>query len=83
MYILVSNEGFIAKSSVVADKIGSTLSNYAEVFKNIEDEHWQSDKCNGLAAYLKNDDTAKRIKQLSALINKLSYSLIMVFGFCN
>ncbi|GAB3933202.1 MutS-related protein [Mucilaginibacter myungsuensis] len=81
MGVLVSRGGFIAKSGFVADKIGQVLGNYADVFKVLENEQWASEGCKVLADKLKINGTSKRIAQLSILINKLSYSLIMVVGF--
>ncbi|HVS93115.1 MAG TPA: hypothetical protein VHE59_13825, partial [Mucilaginibacter sp.] len=65
----------------IADKIGGLLANYAEVFRIIEEESWESDKCAQLSNHLKEDGTSEQIRELSSLINKLGYSLIMVFGF--
>jgi len=79
--VLVFKASYIAKSSFVADKIGQTLDNYVQVFKAIEDTQWQSERCKSLVQRLNDKRTSQQIGQLSRLINKLSYSLIMVVGF--
>jgi ABC-type multidrug transport system fused ATPase/permease subunit len=81
MGILMSKNSYIAKSGFIADKIGQVLSSYALVFKKLESEQWQSAGCKGLADKLTANGTSKKIEQLSILINRLSYSLIMVVGF--
>ncbi len=81
MGILVSRGSYMAKSGFIADKIGQLLTNYSTVFKKIETEQWQSAGGKELAAQLTTPGTAQKIEQLSVLINKLSYTLIMVVGF--
>ncbi|QKJ31557.1 DNA mismatch repair protein MutS [Mucilaginibacter mali] len=81
MGILVSKGSYMAKSGFVADKIGEVLNHYANVFKRVEAEQWQSAGCKALAKQLLAGGTSKKIAQLSRLINKLSYSLIMIVGF--
>ncbi|MBS1527838.1 MAG: DNA mismatch repair protein MutS [Bacteroidetes bacterium] len=71
----------ILKSSFLADKIGGLLANYSDVFKIIEAESWTSDRCAQLADQLKKGGTSEQIRELSRLINKLGYTLIMFFGF--
>jgi len=72
---------FMAKAGSVAGKIDTVLANYAVVFKTIETEQWESLACANLTAVLKTGDTSKKIKELSALINKLNAGLIMILGF--
>lgn len=79
--ILVSRGAYIGKSGFIADKIGDVLGAYADVFKTIEAEQWQSADCKKLADELIIKGTSKKIKELSSLINKLSYSMIMIVGF--
>jgi hypothetical protein len=81
MGVLVAKGSYITKSSFVADKIGQVLGSYATVFMKIETEQWHSEKCKQLSGKLLNDGTSKKIAELSYLINKLGYSLIMVVGF--
>jgi hypothetical protein len=79
--ILVFKGSYMIKSGFIADKIGITLNSYAHVFKTIEEMQWQSSGCNALAQQLKDKNTSQQIEELSRLINKLSYSLVMVIGF--
>lgn len=79
--LMFSRQGYINKSSFLADKMGDILASYTEVFKRMEREDWQSARCKELAAQLKDNQTAKNIHELSVLINKLNYSLIMIVGF--
>ncbi|MES2279242.1 MAG: DNA mismatch repair protein MutS [Bacteroidota bacterium] len=81
MGVLTAKGSYIAKSGFVADKIGEVLTNYSGVFKKMETEQWQSAGCKHLANQLTNGRTSKKIEELSRLINKLSYSLIMIVGF--
>lgn len=81
MGIVVSRGAYIGQSGFIADKIGQVLGAYADVFKSIETEQWQSADCKKLADELINKGTSKKIAELSVLINKLSYSLIMIVGF--
>jgi hypothetical protein len=79
--VLVYKGSYIIKSEFIADKIGKTLSNYAHVFKTIEESQWQSNRCSDLTKQIKIGGTTQKIEELSVLINKLSYSLIMIVGF--
>jgi len=79
--ILSSRGSYMVKSASIADKIGKVLANYAIVLKTIEKEQWQSPGCSVLSGQLKNGGTAKSIEELSALINKLGLTLIMIVGF--
>lgn len=81
MGILMSRSSFISKSGFVADKIGQVLTDYSAVFNKMETGQWQSAGCKTLADQLLHNQTSKKIASLSALINKLSYSLIMIVGF--
>ncbi len=79
--ILVAKGSYMIKSGFIAGKIGNVLANYSLVFKTIEAEQWQSAGCNDLATQLKAGGTSQKIKELSALINKLDAGLIMIVGF--
>ncbi len=79
--ILIFKSSFIVKSSFVADKIGEVLNDYVKVFQTIENGEWEVSDCDTLVKSLQQKQTAKQIAELSKLINKLSYSLIMVVGF--
>ena len=81
MGVLTAKGSYISKSSFVADKIGEVLSSYATIFKKIETRQWESKKCKQLSDKLLTDETSKKIAELSYLINKLGYSLIMIVGF--
>jgi DNA mismatch repair ATPase MutS len=81
LLILSSKGDLIVKSASIADKIGKVLANYAVVLKTIEAEKWQSEKCTTLNQKLNNGQTNKSIEELSALINKLGYNLIMIVNF--
>ena len=79
---LITSKGeYLVKSASVADKIGKVLANYAIVLKVIETEQWQSPGCSELNQKLNNGRTQKSIEELSILINKLGYTLIMIVGF--
>jgi len=79
--VQVFKGSYIMKSSFVADKIGQTLDSYVQVFRAIEETQWQSERCRYLLQQLKDKHTSQQIEQLSRLINKLSYSLVMIIGF--
>lgn len=81
MGVVFSKAGYIRKADLIAGKIGDTLSNYADVFKCIEDQQWQAGYSNALAQQLKIDKTSAKIKELGQLINKLNYHLNMIIGF--
>jgi hypothetical protein len=72
---------YIKQTGSIADKIGETLARYAIVFKDIEDAQWQSAYNNSLAQQLVVPQTSARIKELSALINKLNAHLNVIVGF--
>lgn len=81
LLIISSKGGYIAKSAMIAGKVGGVLSNYSRVFKTIEVEEWKEGKCNNLAQKLKTEHTSEKIKELAMLINRLDYSLVMIIGF--
>jgi hypothetical protein len=81
MSLVFSKAEYIKKTSMIADKIGSTLSAYALVFKKAEEQEWQSVRCKELAQVLIAGKTSERIKDLSVLINKLNYHLNIIVGF--
>ena len=79
--IPVFKGSYMIKSGFIADKMGEALKNYVQVFEIIENTPWQSEACRDLAQQLKDKQTTRQIAELSRLINKLSYSLIMIIGF--
>lgn len=79
--VLFSRRSYMSRSEFIADKMGKVLADYTQVFKQMETEDWQCAGCSKLAQQLKDNQTAKKIEELSVLINKLSYSLIMLVGF--
>ena len=79
--ILTMKAEYMMKTASIADKIGKVLANYAIVLKVIEAEQWQSKRCVELNNKLNNGRTKKSIEELSVLINKLGYTLIMIVGF--
>ena len=81
MGVVFSKAAYISKADLIAGKIGDTLSNYANVFKCIEDQQWQAGYSNTLAQQLKTDKTSAKIKELGELINKLNYHLNLLIGF--
>lgn len=81
MGVVFSKAAYISKADLIAGKIGDTLSNYANVFKCIEDQQWQAPYNNILAQQLKTDKTSAKIKELGQLINKLNYHLNLLIGF--
>jgi hypothetical protein len=81
MTIVVLNGSYIAKSSAIADKISKVLAGYSVVFNKIENEQWQAPYNNALTKKIKENATSKNIARLAKLIDKMSYSLIMIVGF--
>lgn len=81
MQIVFSKGSYIAKSSMIADKIGRVLTNYSRVFKSIEDVEWDMGRCNDLAQKLITGHTSEKIMELGMLVTKLGYSLVMIVGF--
>jgi len=79
--VLNSKSDIMLKSGSIADKIGKVLANYAVVLKVIEAEQWQSERSLELSRKLNNGQTTKSIEELSKLINKLGYNLIMIVNF--
>lgn len=81
IFILLAKGSYILKAGAIADKISDVLAKYTVVFNAIESQQWQSQRCAQLHEKLKVNQTSKNIAELSKLINKLSYSLIMIVGF--
>ncbi|TSJ40436.1 DNA mismatch repair protein MutS [Mucilaginibacter corticis] len=81
MTIVMSQGGYIAKSSAIADRISKDLAGYAAVFAKIEQEDWHAPYNKALTQKIKENQTSKNIAELSKLINKMSYNLIMVVNF--
>ena len=81
MGIVFSKVMYISKADMIAGKIGNTLSNYADVFKRIEEEQWHATYNVLHAGMLISGKTSNKIKELASLINKLNYHLNMIVGF--
>jgi hypothetical protein len=81
LVIVAFNGGYIAKSSAIADKISKVLAGYSDVFNKIENEDWQAPYNSALTKKIKENTTSKNIAGLAKLIDKMSYSLIMIVGF--
>jgi hypothetical protein len=81
MGIVFSKAMYISKADMIAGKIGNTLTNYADVFKRIEEEQWHVTYNVSHAGMLKSGKTSGKIKELASLINKLNYHLNMIVGF--
>lgn len=81
MSLIFSRSKEIAKTDLIAGKIGKILGNYASAFEKIEQEDWDADYNSNLALFIKKDGTSARIKELSHLINKLNYHLNPYIGF--
>jgi DNA mismatch repair ATPase MutS len=80
--IIVSSKGsYIIKSSFIADKISDVLAAYAVAFNKIETEQWNAGLTKQLAARIVDKQTSKNIAELSKLIHKLGYNLVMIVGF--
>lgn len=81
MTIVTAKGSYIAKSSAIADRISKDLAGYAAVFGKIEKEDWRAPYNKALTQKIKENQTSKNIAELSRLINKMSYNLIMVVNF--
>ncbi len=81
VWLIVKNSGYISKSGMIADKMGEVMASYARVFNDIESREFEPGRCQSLSQKLHDNGTSKTIAELSALINKYSYSLIMIVGF--
>jgi DNA mismatch repair ATPase MutS len=80
--IIVSSKGsYIIKSSFIADKISDVLAAYAVAFNKIEAEKWDASLNMELAGRIIEKQTSKHIAQLSQLIHKLGYNLVMIVNF--
>lgn len=79
--LIFSRQGYITKSSFLADKMGDILARYTDIFKRIEQENWQYRRCQYLVQQLKDNHTSRQIHELSVLINKLNYNLVMIVNF--
>ena len=78
--LVFAKGAYIKKTSTVVNKIGDTLSDYAIVFKKIEEQQWQSAYSNQLAQKLISNQTSAQIKELSVLIARLNYHLNLLVG---
>ncbi|PJJ84572.1 MutS-related protein [Mucilaginibacter auburnensis] len=77
--VIVSSKGsYIVKSSFIADKISEALAAYAVAFEKIEQENWSCTLTAELANRIISKQTSKHIAQLSQLIHKLGYNLVML-----
>ncbi len=81
LIIVTSKGSYIVKSSFIADRISESLASYAVAFEKIEKEQWKSNLTHELATRIISKQTSKSIAQLSKLIHKLGYNLIMIVGF--
>lgn len=80
--IIVSSKGsYIIKSSFIADRISDVLAAYAVAFNKIETEKWGVTLNKELAGRIIEKQTSKNIAQLSQLIHKLGYNLVMIVNF--
>ncbi len=80
--IIVSSKGsYIIKSSFIADKISDVLAAYAIAFNKIEAEKWDASLNKELAGRIIEKQTSQNIAQLSQLIHKLGYNLVMIVNF--
>lgn len=80
--IIVSSKGsYVIKSSFIADKISDVLAAYAVAFNKIESEKWNARLNKELADKIIAKQTSKNIAQLSNLIHKLGYNLVMIVNF--
>jgi len=79
-WLLTEHGSFVLKSSAIADKMGTILAGYAEVFGTIELRQGQPGRCEGLAQKLISEGTSKKIAELASLINKLGYTLNVIVG---
>ncbi len=82
--ITSSNSEYIDKADLIAGRLGKTLAMYAEVFKKIEAESFESVYCRELWAMVKNEaggSVSTRIKKLSGLINNLNMRLNIAVDF--
>lgn len=72
---------YVTKADFVASKLGQVLQQYAVLFKKVETADWASVACSKLSKQLADHQTSAKIKELGILVNRLSYSLIMIVGF--
>ncbi|MGY3213024.1 MutS-related protein [Mucilaginibacter sp. HD30] len=79
--IVASRGSYIMKSGFIADKISDVLAAYAVAFNKIEAEKWDADLNKELAGRIIEKQTSKNIAQLSQLIHKLGYNLVMIVNF--
>jgi DNA mismatch repair ATPase MutS len=76
-----SRSEIVAKTDLIAGRIGATLKHFVLAFKSIESEEWESAYLKEVSAQIKNingDAISDRIAQLSTLINKLNSRLNLV-----
>ena len=79
--IVASKGSYIMKSGFIADKISDVLAAYAVAFNKIETEKWDATLNKELAGRIIDKQTSKNIAQLSELIHKLGYNLVMIVNF--
>ncbi|PTQ99232.1 MutS-like protein [Mucilaginibacter yixingensis] len=72
---------YVTKADFVAGKLGQVLQQYAVLFKKVETANWASGECSRLSKQLADHQTSAKIRELGILVNRLSYSLIMIVGF--
>jgi DNA mismatch repair ATPase MutS len=79
-----SKSEMIDKADLIAGRIGDGLKGYANVFKDIETEEFDSELCRELAQKIKQQQgkpVSYQINRLSQLINRLNQRLNMVMNF--
>jgi len=79
-----SKSEMIDKADLIAGRIGDGLKGYANVFKDIENEEFESKLCRELAQKIKQQQgkpVSYQISRLSQLVNRLNQRLNMVMNF--
>lgn len=79
-----SKSEMIDKADLIAGRIGDGLKGYANVFKDIETEEFESELCRELAQKIKQQQgkpVSYQISRLSQLVNRLNQRLNLVMNF--
>jgi len=82
--LVLSKAKVVNKTDLIAGKIGESLKYFVSVFKNIENEEWESLYLKTQSGRIKRVDDAAisvRVEELSKLINQLNYRLNVVASF--
>lgn len=83
LMVVAAKAKAIKSADLLGDRIGKTMSHFADAFAGIETGNWQSGYLKALHRRIKpaeNDSLSKRVKQLSVLIDKLNYQLNFLVG---